>query len=66
MKGDNKINRKMKALRALYQLTQAQLAQKVGCTQTTVVFVERGITTPNVDLAKRFAKALNTTVEELF
>ena len=42
------------------------LARKVGCGTSTLCDVERGKSIPNVRLAIRIAKALGTTVENLW
>lgn len=42
------------------------LARKVGCGTSTLCDVERGKSIPNVRLAIRIARALGTTVEELW
>lgn len=57
---------RIKELRARYDLTQEDLAQKVGVRRETIVFLEKGKYNPSLKLAHRVAKALNTTIEELF
>ena len=47
-------------------LTQAQLAESIGVSRKTINTVENGIFVPSTVLALRLAKALGTTVEELF
>lgn len=48
-------------------LTQPQLAQIANLSNYTVVQrYERGVVEPSVSVAIRIARALNTTVEELF
>ena len=47
-------------------LTQAQLAELVGVSRKTINTVENGIFIPSTVLALRLARALGTTVEELF
>ena len=47
-------------------LTQSQLAEKVGTTRQTILSIEKGRYTPSVGLALRLSQVLNTTVEELF
>lgn len=42
------------------------LARKVGCGTSTLCDIERGKSIPNVHLAIRIARALGTTVEELW
>jgi len=57
---------KVKARRVLAELTQEDLAQRVGVTRQTVLAIEKGNYAPSVVLAIRLAKILNCTVEELF
>ncbi|RLF93213.1 transcriptional regulator, partial [Thermococci archaeon] len=47
-------------------LTQEELAKKVGVRRETIVFLEKGKYNPSLKLAYDIAKALNTTIEELF
>lgn len=47
-------------------LTQAQLAGLVEVSRQTIIAIERGDYSPSVYLALRIARALDTTVEELF
>lgn len=47
-------------------LTQAELAARAGVSRQLIVAVEAGRNTPAVDAALRLARALGTTVEELF
>ncbi len=57
---------RIKEFRARYDLTQQQLADKVGATRMTIVYLEKGKYNPSLKLAVRIAKALDSTVEELF
>ena len=57
---------KIKELRARYNLTQEELAKKVGVRRETIVFLEQGKYNPSLRLAHDTAKALKTTVDELF
>jgi putative transcriptional regulator len=57
---------RIKELRARYDLTQEELAEKVGVRRETIVFLEKGKYNPSLKLAYSVAKALNTTIEELF
>lgn len=47
-------------------VSQRWLAQKVGCSHSTLWAIERGESAPNVYLAMRIARALDATVEELW
>jgi len=44
-------------------LTQAQLAQKIGTKQSVISRLEIGRGNPTLEFLKRFAKALNSTLE---
>lgn len=57
---------RIKELRARYDLTQEDLAKKVGVRRETIVFLEKGKYNPSLRLAHDIAKALKTTVDELF
>ena len=57
---------RIKELRARYELTQEDLAKEVGVTRQTIVYLEKGTYNPSLDLAHRVAKALKTTIEDLF
>ena len=47
-------------------MTQAELAEAVDVSRQTIIAVERGDYAPSVFLALRIARALDTTVEQLF
>ncbi len=57
---------KLKERRKKTSLTQVEVAIKAGITPRHYQRLERGDSIPNVKLAKRIAKALGTTVEDLF
>ena len=57
---------RIKELRARYDLTQEDLARKVGVRRETILFVEKGRYSPSLKLAYDIAKALQTTIDELF
>ncbi|ALG85816.1 helix-turn-helix transcriptional regulator [Gordonia phthalatica] len=56
----------VKAARGRAGLRQADLAAAVGVSRQTVVSMERGDYAPSVHLAIRIARALDSSVEELF
>ena len=56
----------MKELRARHDMTQAELAMRVGVRRETINFLERGRYNPSLKLAHAVAKALETTIDELF
>ena len=57
---------RIKELRARYDLTQEDLARKVGVRRETIHFIEKGKYNPSLKLAYTIAKALQTTMDDLF
>lgn len=57
---------RIKELRARHDLTQEELAEKVGVRRETISFLERGKYNPSLELAHKVAKVLDTTIDELF
>jgi len=57
---------RMKELRARYDLTQEDLAKKVGVRRETIVFLEKSKYNPSLKLAYDIAKVLNSNIEEVF
>jgi putative transcriptional regulator len=57
---------KIKEYRAKLNLTQEQLADLVGVRRETIVFLEQGKYNPSLKLAHDVAKALKTTIINLF
>ena len=57
---------RMKELRARYDLTQEDLAKAVGVRRETILYLEKGKYNPSLKLAHDVAKALKTTIDELF
>lgn len=47
-------------------LTQVQVADKAGISEVSYQRIEYGTQRPSLDTAKLIARALNSTVEELF
>ncbi|MBU8919310.1 helix-turn-helix transcriptional regulator [Bacillus sp. FJAT-29953] len=48
------------------EMTQQQLADKVGVTRQTIVALEKGNYSPSLELAFRIALAFNLPLEEVF
>lgn len=61
-----KMRTRIKELRARYDLTQEELAKKVGVRRETILFIEKGNYNPSLNLAHDIAKALQTTIDDLF
>ncbi len=57
---------RIKEFRARYDMTQEDLAQKVGVRRETIVFLEKGKYNPSLKLAHDVARALHATIDELF
>jgi len=57
---------RIKELRARYDLTQDDLARKVGVRRETILYLEKGKYNPSLMLAHQIATALKTTIDELF
>jgi putative transcriptional regulator len=56
----------IKEWRAKMDLTQEQLADKVGVRRETIVFLEKGKYNPSLRLAHDIAVALNASIDDLF
>ena len=48
------------------EMTQRELAAKVGCTRQTILLLERGRYSPSLALAFRIARTFSLTVDEVF
>ena len=59
-------NLKMKAARASLDLSQDELARKVGVTRQTISAVENGDYNPTINLCIAICRALGKTLDELF
>ena len=57
---------KIKEYRAKHSLTQEKLAEMVGVRRETIIFLEQGKYNPSLKLAHNVAKALKTTIDEIF
>ena len=56
----------LNVLRGRKNITQEELANKVGVTTQTIIAIEKGNYTPSVLLAIKLAKYFNVSVEDLF
>ena len=59
-------NKRMKVARVECDMTQEQLAEKVGVTRQTIGLIEAGKYNPSLSLCIDICKALNKTLNELF
>jgi putative transcriptional regulator len=63
---DPRLASRLKEARTAAGLTQAELADRAGVSRKTVNTVENGVFIPSTILALGLARALGTTVEDLF
>lgn len=57
---------KIKVYRAMHDLTQEDLAKKIGVTRQTILAIEKGRYVPSLDLAFKIARHFNVNIEEVF
>jgi putative transcriptional regulator len=57
---------KIKVFRAMYDLTQEDLAQAIGVTRQTILAIEKGKYVPSLDLAFKISKYFKVNLEEVF
>ncbi|PQZ52650.1 MULTISPECIES: helix-turn-helix transcriptional regulator [Bacillus] len=57
---------KIKEYRAKLNLTQEDLAKSVGVRRETISHLEKGKYNPSLQLAHDIAKALHSTIDEIF
>ena len=48
------------------EMTQAELADRVGVTRQTIIAVEQGRYSPTLEMAFRIARALGVPLDEVF
>jgi putative transcriptional regulator len=56
----------LKVLRAMHNLTQEQLADKIGVSRQTVIAIESNKYLPSLGLAFKIAKFFTVKVEDVF
>ena len=60
------MNNRIKELRARLDLTQDELASRVGVRRETIVFLEKGKYNPSLKLAYDVAKTFGMAIEDVF
>ena len=66
MKRSDFMKTRIKELRARHNLTQEQLAEKIGVRRETILFIESGKYNPSLKLAFKIAKELKSKIDEIF
>lgn len=59
-------NLKLKSARAALDLSQQELADRVGVSRQTINAIEKGDYNPTIQLCKSICKVLGKTLDELF
>jgi putative transcriptional regulator len=59
-------NLKLKSARAAKDMSQGELAEKVGVSRQTINSIEKGDYNPTIKLCIAICKALDKTLDELF
>lgn len=59
-------NLRMKSARAALDMSQQQLAEKVGVSRQTINAIEKGDYNPTIKLCIAICQALGKTLDELF
>jgi len=65
--GETSLTNRIRRLRFDHnEMTQQQLAEKVGVTRQTIIAIESGKYAPSLPLAFRLARTFGATIEEVF
>ncbi|AKB83787.1 transcriptional regulator, y4mF family [Methanosarcina barkeri 3] len=56
----------IKVYRAIHDLTQENLSEKVGVTRQTINAIEKGKYDPSLELAFKLARLFDARIEEIF
>lgn len=59
-------NLRLKSARAALDMSQQQLAERVGVSRQTINAIEKGDYNPTIKLCIAICKTLNKTLDELF
>jgi len=59
-------NLKLKSARAAMDLSQQDLADKVGVSRQTINAIEKGDYNPTINLCRAICKVLGKTLDEIF
>jgi putative transcriptional regulator len=57
---------KIKVYRAMHNMTQEDLADRVGVTRQTIIAIEKNKYVPSLELAFKIVKVFNEKIENIF
>ncbi len=62
-----KVSNQIRRLRFEHgEMTQAELAQRIGVTRQTIIAIEQGRYSPSLEMAFQIAHALDVTLDDVF
>ena len=62
-----RVTNQIRALRFAHgEMTQADLAERVGVTRQTIIAIEKGRYSPSLEMAFEIARAFNVPLDEVF
>lgn len=64
--GGETMKNKLKEIRNSKNISGYELARKVNVTHSLIYMIENGTRNPSIKLAKKIAKVLNTSIDEIF
>jgi putative transcriptional regulator len=65
--GTTRVTNSIRALRfAAGEMTQAELAERLGVTRQTIIAIEQGRYSPSLEMAFRMARVFGVTLEQVF
>ena len=66
MRGVEAMKNKIKVFRAMHDMTQEELADRIRVTRRTINSIERGKYNPSIEVAYNIAKTFGVAIEEIF
>ncbi len=66
MEAGRGMKNRIKVYRAMHDLTQESLAERLGVTRQTVLAIEKGKYDPSLDLAFKIARFFDIAIEDIF
>lgn len=57
---------RLKVYRAMHNLSQEELAKRLGVTRQTIIAIEKGKYDPSLKLAFKIARFFNVKIEDIF